>query len=273
MSFDAMRSVLQCSPYRWAGIIIGVLASAGLLSACGSSAPTVEEGTIPDAFPNHTPTEIREAVHGHTDTLDAFEGEVRMDLNSPMQNGRFRATVRQRRTDSLWMNVRGPLGINAARMLVTPDSFYVHNRIDDELSVGPVETAQQVLPVPISSEALFQNLLGLLIPPNGEEWSVRHDDELYHFEDDAGRYTYSVDPSIWRVVRFVERDDAGSVVDERVFTDHTRVAGVLLPSRVVLRRPNDGIRAQMVYRSITLTPESLSFPFDVPADVQRIALP
>ncbi|MFO8232091.1 MAG: DUF4292 domain-containing protein [Longimonas sp.] len=268
-----MRSVLQCSPHRGIGIVIGIFAIAALLSACGSSAPVVEEEGVPNAFPNHTPADIREAVHGSTDTLTAFEGEVRMDLNSPMQSGRFRATLRQRRSDTLWMNVRGPLGIDAARMMVTPDSFYVHNRIDEELAVGPVESAQQVLPVPVSSETLFQNLMGLLVLPTEGDWSLRHDDELYHLEDAEGRYTYSVDPSIWRVVRFVERDEQGTVVDERVFTDHTRVDGVLIPSRVVLRRPGDGIRALMTYRSITLTPESLSFPFDVPSDVQRVALP
>ena len=268
-----MRSVLQCSHCRWVGIVTGLLVSVSLLSACGSSAPVIEEGTLPDAFPNHSPTDIRQAVQRTADTLTAFDSEVRMQLNSPTQDRSFRATLRQRRADSLWMDVRGPLGINAARMLVTPDSFYVHNRIDDELAVGPVESAQQVLPVPVSSETLFQNLLGLLVPPNGADWSLRHDDALYHLEDDEGRYTYSVDPSIWRVVRFVERDEDGSVVDERVFTDHTQVEGVLLPTRVMLRRPNDGVRALLTYRSITLTPESLSFPFDVPSDVQRVALP
>lgn len=228
---------------------------------------------MPDAFPNHSSTDIQQAVRQTTDTLTAFDSEVRMELKSPMRDGRFRATLRQRRSDSLWMDVRGPLGINAARMLVTPDSFYVHNRIDNELAVGPIESVQQMLPVPVSSETLFHNLLGLLVPPNGADWSLRHDDALYHIEDDEGRYTYSVDPSIWRVVRFVERDEDGAVVDERVFTDHTRVEGVLLPTRVVLHRPNDGVRALVTYRSITLTPESLSFPFDVPSDVQRVALP
>ncbi len=268
-----MRSALQCSPFRGVGIVIGILASLLLLSACGSSAPVIEETAMPDAFPNHTHADIQRAVQGRTDTLSAFEGDLRMSLNSPMRDERFRATLRQRRADSLWMNVRGPLGINAARMLVTPDSFYVHNRIDNELAAGPVEAAQQVLPVPMSSERLFQNLLGLLVPPNGPAWSVRADSALYHVEDASGRYTYSVDPSVWRVVRYVERAEDGTVVDERIFTDHTRVAGVLLPTRIVLRRPNEGVHALMTYRSITLTPKSLSFPFDVPADVQRVALP
>jgi hypothetical protein len=228
---------------------------------------------MPDAFPNHTHADIQRAVQGRTDTLNAFEGDIRMELNSPMRDGRFRATLRQRRTDSLWMNVRGPLGINAARMLVTPDSFYVHDRINNELAVGPVETAQRVLPVPMSGELLFENLLGLLVPPRGPEWSVRADSMLYHIEHESGRYTYSVDPAVWRVVRYEERAANGSLVDERIFADHTRVAGVLLPTRVVLRRPRENVRALIAYRSITLTPESLSFPLDVPADVQRVALP
>lgn len=228
---------------------------------------------MPSAFPNHTPEAIRQAVQSQTDTLNAFEGDVRMNIDSPMRDGRFRATLRQQRADSLWMNVRGPLGINAARMLVTPDSFYVHNRIENELSVGPVAAMQRVLPLPVSSELLFQNLLGLLVPPQGPGWSVRAADAQYHFEHASGRYTYSVDPSIWRVVRYVERDASGAVVDERTFTDHTRVAGVLLPTRVRLHRPADGVQALVAYRSITLDPESLSFPLDVPSDVHRVALP
>ena len=271
--FAAMHNALQCSPKRGVGILASILASVLLLSACRSSAPAVEEGEMPSAFPNHTHADIRQAVQGRTDTLTAFEGDVRMDLSSPMRDGRFRATLRQRRTDSLWMSVRGPLGINAARMLVTSDSFYVHNRIDNELAVGPVATAQRMLPVPVSSELLFQNLLGLLVPPIGPNWSVRADSALYHVEDASERYSYTVDPSIWRVVRYVERASDGTVVDERVFADHTQVAGVLLPTRVVLRRPQDDVRALMTYRSITLAPQPLSFPLDVPDDVQRVAIP
>ena len=271
-----MRSLPQCSgKYSTVRVLLLIMVSGAILAACGTSRPAVEEGTMPETFPNHSAASIIEAVHGATDTLQAFEGEVRMDLNSPMRDGRFRATIRQRRADSLWMNVRGPLGIDAARMLITPDSFYVHNRIDNELAVGTVDAAQQMLPVPVSGDALFQNLLGLIVPPSSssDDWTLRHDNGLYHFDDPTGRYTYSVDPSIWRVVRFVERDADGSLIDERTFTDHTRVDGVLIPNRILLRRPDDGIRAILTYRSLTLTPESLSFLLDVPSDVQRVALP
>lgn len=244
-----------------------------VLSACGTSRPAMEDTPQPEAFPDHSMTTIVDAVRGTTDTLRAFEGEVRMDVNSPMQSGRFRATLRQQRADSLWMNVRGPLGINAARMLITADSFYVHNRIEEELAVGSVESAQQVLPVPPNGDALFQNLLGLIVPPITSEWTLRHDNELYHLDDPAGHRTYSVDPSIWRVVRFVERDANGSIIDERVFTDHVRVDGVVVPNRILLRRPGDDVRAIMTYRSLTLTPDSLSFSLDVPSDIRRVALP
>ena len=244
-----------------------------MLAACGTSASTLEEGDMPEAFPNHSKDNIINAIHLSADTLQAFEGEARLELNSPMQNGRFRSTIRQQRGDSLWMNVRATLGIEAARMLVTPDSFFVYNRIDNELASGSVQGAQRVFPVPVSGDELFTNLLGVVAPNDAVDWTLTHDDEMYYFESPDQRYMYAVDPALWRVVRFVERDADGTILDERVFSDHTTVDGVVVPNRIMLRRPPDDVRAVFTYRSLTLTPDSLSFSLDASSDAERVTLP
>ena len=228
---------------------------------------------MPESFPDHSKATIIDAIQLSTDTLTAFEGEARLQLNSPFQDGRFRSTIRQERGDSLWMNVRATLGIEAARMLVTPDSFFVYNRIDNELASGSVQGAQRVFPVPVSGDELFTNLLGIVTPNDSIDWTLTHDDDLYHFDSPDERYRYSVDPSLWRVVRFVERDADGSVLDERIFSDHTTIDGVVVPNRIVLRRPPDDVRAVFTYRSLTLTPESLSFSLDASSDAKRVTLP
>lgn len=240
------------------------------LVGCRSTRPdataTAAMGT---AFPAHTVDEVLMAVSAAGDTLAAYSAKAQIAISAPEQRGQFGATIRQRRGDSLFMSLSPGLGIEAARVLITPDSFYVYNRIEKNVRYGSVAFAQRFLPAPMENEDLFRNLLGLVEPEPDVAWALTSDASYYHLTSPSGLRSYTIDPALWRVVRYAEKDSSGTILEDRTFSEFEETDGVLLPRRVLFRRPQDQALASIAYRSFSLNPDGLSFDLGADDGVRR----
>lgn len=239
----------------------------GFLSCSGPSATTAP-GTMPEAFPTHSADQIRDLIRRPTDTLRAFRGEARMSVRTPSRDRSFNAAVRQRRADSLFMRF-SLFGMEGGRMLLTPDSVFFYDTRNRSLRLGPIAEAQALMPVPVAAGDVFENMLGLIAPPAETDWTVEADSSLYYLSDPSGRRTWTVDPTRWRVVRYAEEADDGTVIEKRQFSNFRRVNGVILPHRVVFRRPPKNLMAKIDYETIQLNPSGLSFGLGVPSNVPQ----
>lgn len=242
-----------------------------LLYGCSGPRPAALERDLPSGFPNHTFEQIRMSLFDALpDTLHSFRAKASLAIRSPERSGSFSAEMHDRKGDSLYVSISPGLGIEAARALVTPDSFYFFDRIKDRLLYGSLAEAGGVLPEPFTSEDLFQNLLGLIAPPGDVDFSVDADSAYYRLTDPAGRFTYTVDPAFWRVIKMTEHRENGTLVEERSFSEFDRFGGIVLPRRVEFRRPEEESRASLYYRSLTLNPENLSFDLKIRDSTDRI---
>lgn len=242
-----------------------------LISGCSGPRPTLE-GSLPSAFPNHTPTQIRYALASTHDSLHAFSARSSLVYRAPENGGSFSTEMRDRRGDSLYVSISPGLGIEAARALVTADSFFFYDRLKNRVVYGAIADAGDLLPDPFTSEDLFANLLGLPVPNDGIDWQVDADEQYYYLSDPAGSREFVVDPAHWRVVRYEERDGEGRVVDRRVFSEFDAFDGVVLPRRLIFERPLDNRRASLYHRSLSINPGPLRFSLDVRDSAERILL-
>lgn len=247
---------------------LSVLAGAVLLFGCSGPRPAIER-TLPGAFPNHSAQQIRDQLLAPLDTLHAFRARSSLVVRAPENSGSFSAEMHERRGDSLFVSISPGLGIEAARALVTPDSFYFYDRLKNHVLYGAISEAAGLLPEPFTSDDLFANLLGLPAPPAGVEWVVEADDEHYFLRDPDGRTLYVVDPALWRVVRFEQRDASGDLTDRRVFSEFDQVDGVVLPRRLLFERPQEDRMASIYYRSMRLNPVNLRFELEVRDSAER----
>jgi hypothetical protein len=191
-----------------------------------------------------------------------------VSVRTPQENRSFNASVRQRRADSLLMRF-SLFGIEGGRMLLTPDSVFFYDRRRHTLRVGPIAEAKQLLPAPVASNEVFANMLGLIAPDPGTDWTVEADSSLYYLTAPGGQRRWTVDPSHWRTVRYVEEAADGTVIEKRQFSDFRLVNGVVVPHRVIFRRPPDDLMARIEYERIRLNPTTLSFDLGVPANMPR----
>ena len=239
----------------------------GLLG-CGSSESARAPGALPSAFPSHSAAEIRDRIQTPTDTLRRFSGRARVRVRAPEQNRSFNADIRQERADSLFMRF-SLFGFEGGRMLLTPDSVFFYDSRKQTLRVGPVAQAQRLLPAPVASDDVFENLLGLIAPGAQTQWTVTADSAQYRLSNPSGTETWTVDPRRWRVIQYTRSAPDGTVLEVRRFSEFRSVQGVILPRVVTFRRPSDDLLARIAYKELRLNPSGLSYGLGVSSSVPR----
>ncbi len=255
------------------------LALALLIAAagCAPTGPLVSDPPTGTAagYPDHTVAQILAAVEASVAPVlsVAADGEVRaVQPDGSDQSASY--SLRARLADSASVTVRGPLGIIAARGLLTPDSLFLANVIQDELVIGPLSAADAVVPGASRDGRVVRAALGLLVPDADVAWTLAASDGLYtlagRLPDAPGNRSYTVDPSIWRVVRVVEFDADGRQVGLQTASDFDVIDGAVLPRRVHLE--GEGTTVDLEHRRLVVNPTDLRIRFVRPEGYDVIVL-
>jgi hypothetical protein len=233
------------SPMRLLPLAAALLVLAG---CAGSRLDRAQPEALPSAFPNHTAADALGLLQTPGVELVAARGDIA--LTTPDLNGSFGLRVVTERGGSTLASVRA-FGFEGARVLVRPDSFFAINRLERTFEVGSLEEAAGALPFPVGPDGAFEALTGLVTPDPSLEWSIRPTGEqFYLLRSPDGRLAYTVDPSVWRVVRFVAYDETGALVGEQLFERFVDVDGVAMPSRITLRQPAERAEAVIAYSDL-----------------------
>ncbi len=111
---------------------------------------------------------------------DWFEGKVRIDYSDESQSLSASATIRMKRDSVVWASVR-KLGFELARLLVTADSVYVLDRINNEYTVESLDYLATAYGLPagllqlqdfILGNPLFFDSKGLQAEPQGKDYHL-----------------------------------------------------------------------------------------------------
>lgn len=242
----------------------------GVFAGCARTRPVGRiDAELPSEFPGHAPSQIESMVASAADSLRSLRVRAALSLSTPDRSGRFSAEIRERRDDSLYISLSPGLGIEAARVLVTPDSVFLYDRMENQLTFGSIEEAGSLLPIPVDLGSLFQNLAGTIVPRVDSEWTVTPDSVSYHLLSPDETRLYVVDPRIWRVIRYEERTTTGQLVEERIFYAFAPVGGIYVPQQIRFRRPLEESTVALTYRRVEVNPDGLSFDLNVRSDTRR----
>lgn len=240
------------------GLILIVLAA-----GCGASRPTFTPPDIPAGFPNHDLPFIIGAVAASAEPFGSLESKSRMRYETPDESRSVNLDITYRRADSLLVEAKVILGIEAVRSLITPDSFYVYNRLSKQFFRGAVSQAYRLVPTPGSIEELFENVTGTTRIAAGAKWQVSHDSSYYYVSSVDETMSYTVDPRLWRVIEQEATTTSGDVIERRTYSDFDSFGEFVVPRRIEVVRPPAGEQYQLYHRSVTVNPAKLSFRFDV----------
>jgi len=170
------------------------------------------------------------------------------------------------------IRVRFPLGIEGARVLVTPDSAFVYDRIEKQLVAGTPEGVSDALPVAVAGTDLVDMATGFYTSDPDADWIITADSlQLVLMRSDE-RVRLIIDPEIWRITNLQFRDAEGTILEERWYTNFALFNQTLLPRRMALSRPSEDTRLTMVLRTLDTNPGRMSFDVGVDSDAKRIRL-
>ena len=243
-----------------------------ILALVGSACRTTRPAALETPASSLTVAEVLQNV---TDAAALpFESvELRGDLaiRSPVFAGAFGATLRHRRADTLHAALQASaFRVEAAQALITLDSFFVHNRFERQLILGPTALLESALPGLFEGGALFDLLLGLVVPDSHEDWTLTSTSPQVVLESTRSGWEYTIDPETWRTLARQHRGPDGAIQETVRFSEYELTDGYLLPRRLVLQRPPMDVAVSASYRSITLNPVELNFALRVPEGVTRI---
>ena len=247
------------------------LACSILLVSCRStfrvsSAPR----TLPEAFPNHSVSQILALLPSVPAAFDTLYAETIVSLSSPDESGRFSTRIAFHRGDSLLIRIRFPLGIEGARVLITADSAWIYDRIHEEVVAGSRASITNMLPGAVLGPNLVDDALDFIAPDPDIAWKLSADTIRYHLISPDSTVRIVVDPSLWRVVHIEQKDATGTVLEQRWYTEFKTFNQHVLPLRLIVSRPVENTRLSMVIREIDTTPGRLSFDLGLKRDTRRI---
>ncbi|WP_205508768.1 DUF4292 domain-containing protein [Longitalea arenae] len=103
--------------------------------------------------------QVWDNIHKNTIDFQTFSAKIKVDFEgSDGKKNDFNAFVRIKKDSIMWININAALGFDAFRVLVTPDSVKVINKLNKTVQLRSVESLQEVTKMPMSFSDL-QNLI------------------------------------------------------------------------------------------------------------------
>ncbi|NJC27266.1 DUF4292 domain-containing protein [Neolewinella antarctica] len=104
-------------------------------------------------------SQVIKAMEQNAFTTQYMEGSARIKLASEKLNISGTATIRLERDKAIWMSVK-KFGLEGARALIRPDSFFVYNRLNGDYTAEPLSYITEKYKVPARFDLLQEIVLG-----------------------------------------------------------------------------------------------------------------
>lgn len=214
----------------------------------------------------------------NTDFL-TFSSKGKMQLEKPDEKISSAVTIRIKKDSVIWVSMVPALGIEVARLRITPDTIQILDRLHRQYYSGNFSLLQKRFNISASFEMLQAMLLGNYLP--GETGNIKEikGGELQQIEQTRNNLTIDqfLDPQMRKLKRMQITDEkTGDAItasynefeqqEERLLA----TACLILLQRTSAKDPKSQNAAISVkYNKFTFNEPNLAFPFTVPADYER----
>jgi outer membrane lipoprotein-sorting protein len=103
---------------------------------------------------------ILEKVNHKRIEFSTFSAKAKIDYESQEGNDGGTAHIRLEKNKTLWVSLTGPLGIEGYRMLVTPDSVVLMNKLNKTVQYRTIEYLQELTDIPFDFQTLQDLIVG-----------------------------------------------------------------------------------------------------------------
>lgn len=255
------------TPFQWAFTILLLCT----MASCKSRKTTTE--TVTEIVGFEASTQLIEAAQHN---WEHFNCKLNLEVLQNKSTMSAKGTLRMTRDSCIWLSVTY-FGMEAARVFITKDSFYMMEKFGKRVSIMPIDMIQTYSGANVGLHTLQQMLLGKLI------FDVEDKKVNTSQEQDWLLFTYKND-SILMEQRFefaslmpkelrVESIDSRAKIQVDYMDGVQQIGTHLLPKNLVLNASAEGQKEKMQLTIGIVTPEfptDLNTQFAIPPSYEQI---
>lgn len=219
--------------------------------------------------------EIYSSIEKNRIDFSTFSAKVKVDFTgSDGKKPDFTANIRIKKDSIIWVNVTALLGIEVFRLIVTPDSVKLLNKMDRKVELRSVSYLQDLAKIPFTFKELQALLIGnpVFLDSNNIV-SYRKDDKTISLLSisDVFKHLLTVSTDDYRLLHS-KLDDADQLRNRTcniTYGNYENKNGLLFPtsrSITVVEKTKLDIGLQFKQVDFNL---DLTFPFNIPRNYKR----
>lgn len=254
----------------WNKTLICLLLAAFTMAGCSTKRKVEKESVLVPTASN-LKTVLHE-VEANKAVFDSFSGKAKTQLVVKGKSFNATTSVRIKQDEAIWVSITAILGIEVARVLITPDRIQVINRIQGEYIDKPFNEVYKYT----GNELSFSDLTDLLVG-NIPSFTLKERADFvntslgYQLSGSHEGLEYSV--LIGQNFKADQVELKQSQLEQTFsseYSQYTSVEAQSLPSSVGIRINSPGLelQLQMNYSSLTLN-QTESMPFSVPSGYKQ----
>lgn len=255
-----------------------LLVTITILSACRS------KKNLPEGAPAPIKQkDLLEKIDEAATTYDNIRIKAVGNLKNDGQDQGFRIEVRMLPDSLIWVDLADPvLGIKVVRVLITPDSIFMINRIDREYFKGDISVLQERFGVEYGFRELQNALSGNLVFDLTRDFKMylvpgyyllsSADPSVLEEESDELRNEQIlqayIDPVHYKAMRQIQFDQAkGESYALHLRGFEMQDGGIFYPQIIELIFGKDGENnLRLAVKRVDKNDPDMGFPFNIPAD-------
>lgn len=209
----------------------------------------------------------------HVQELDFnyFQSKAKLNFKDGNNDMNANMHLRIKKDETIWMSLTHPLGIEGARILIKPDSIYVHDKINNQRSTFAFDYISQKFNVTLTFQNIQAMLLGNLPVARGENDKLINDEVSGFYQLRQQNGNIFVNNFIRHETMKLEKLDLSDQVSGNALVVNYEDFGVLnnfaFPYRNIILGSvtNAGVKQDVsiniVHNKPEITDKELSFPF------------
>lgn len=212
---------------------------------------------------------IYQAVQGNRMDFQTFSAKIKVDFegNDGKKND-FNAFVRLQKDSLLWVSINALLGIEAFRVLITPDSVKVLNKLDKVVQLRSVTYLREITKLPFGFKELQDLIIGNPIYFNNNIVSYKKESEsvtVLHMGD-LFKHLLTLEPQSYQVLhsKLDDTDPIRARTADITYGDYEmRNDKPFSTYRRITVAEKSKLDIEMKYRQFDFN-IPLNFPFNIP---------
>ncbi|HEX6915782.1 MAG TPA: DUF4292 domain-containing protein [Chitinophagaceae bacterium] len=212
--------------------------------------------------------EIMDKVNHRRIDFNTFSAKVKVEYESKEQNDGGTAHIRLEKDRMLWVSLTGMLGVEGYRMIVTPDSVTLMNKLDKTVQYRTIEYLQELTDIPFDFATLQDLIVGNPIFTHSNVVSYRQsgDQLLVLIVGDLFKHLLTLDIKDYRLLH--SKLDDVNVIRNRTcditYSDYEMAGNIpFATKRTITVAEKSKLEVKMDFKQYSFN-QPLTFPFSIP---------